>query len=55
MAMKELSNETPAPQAPAQAQERAEAPVRREENHEQQSEVYAFDGWGLVPLDLNTH
>lgn len=54
-AMKELSNETPAPQAPAEIAERAEAPVIGQENRESQSEVFAFDGWGLVPLDLHSH
>ena len=53
--MKELSNETPAPQALAQIEERAEAPAVGQENRESQSEVYSFDGWGLVPLDLHPH
>jgi len=51
--MKELSDEAPNPQELAEAREQVRAPAPAEDARETGAEVFAFDGWGLVPLDLH--
>ena len=51
--MKELSDETLNRQEPVRPTDGTDTPAHQHETRDSAPEVYAFDGWGLVPVDLH--